>query len=529
MVSESTERERGGWWLLDRRGVLRGAAGALSAAVIGGRGTQAQSTQIEPSDRSNQPAVAPPGGRYFAATGHNLDDPFLGRWELAGGEAVLGAPISEDRYAEGVGVVQSFETVTLVFDPGLTPPWDVQSQHLPDSFVNALAPASARKQVTGCRGSGFCQFFPETGHTVSGRIGSFWSVSGDLPIFGMPVSEPFLERGTGLTIQVFERAVLEDHGPNDVRVRRVAVALAEDAGLTSDPAFVPAPPTAGTTWLVHSSDGLRLRGGPGVDHEIIQVLADNAEFIAAPDQTGDWVGGYADGYSGWVSKQFLTTPPPAPQLSLADWNLDVWQGIALGETNVRSQPTTKAAIASVLEYGDAVTVPDWVEGEEVFTGADIWAQVGDNAYIYGRNVGRNAPVAPTPIPDDAPAFGKWIDVNLTQQLMVAYEDRNPVHTCLMTSGVPGWATPTGTYQILVRVANETMTSGAIGAEHFYKLEDVLYTQYFTDLGHAIHYAWWRTPETIGRPGSHGCLNLLMDDSRFYWNWAEIGTVVFIHN
>ena len=28
--------------------------------------------------------------------------------------------------------------------------------------------------------------------------------------------------------------------------------------------------------------------------------------------------------------------------------------------------------------------------------------------------------------------------------------------------------------------NETMTSGAIGAEHFYKLEDVLFTQYFTD-------------------------------------------------
>jgi lipoprotein-anchoring transpeptidase ErfK/SrfK len=73
-----------------------------------------------------------------------------------------------------------------------------------------------------------------------------------------------------------------------------------------------------------------------------------------------------------------------------------------------------------------------------------------------------------------------------------------------------------------------MSSGAIGAEHFFKLEDVLYTQYFTDEGHAIHYAWWRTPETIGRPGSHGCLNVLLDDSAFMWDWAEVGTPVIVH-
>jgi len=120
-------------------------------------------------------------------------------------------------------------------------------------------------------------------------------------------------------------------------------------------------------------------------------------------------------------------------------------------------------------------------------------------------------------------------VHLTQQLMTAYTDRAAVRVSVMASGVPGWDTPTGTYQILVRVPNETMTSGAIGAEYFYRLDDVLFTQYFTDLGHAIHFAWWRTPETIGRPASHGCLNLLLDDSRFYWNWATIGTTLFIHS
>ena len=56
---------------------------------------------------------------------------------------------------------------------------------------------------------------------------------------------------------------------------------------------------------------------------------------------------------------------------------------------------------------------------------------------------------------------------------------------VVTTGMAGWETPPGYYTILNRVANETMTSGAIGAENFYRLDDVLFTQYFTDFGHAL--------------------------------------------
>ena len=230
----------------------------------------------------------------------------------------------------------------------------------------------------------------------------------------------------------------------------------------------------------------------------------------------------------YVASEFLTEAPPLPEISLADWDTSVWQGAALGETNLRAEPTTRSDIVRVLEYGDEITVTDWVKGEEVFVGADLWAKLKDGGYIYARNVGRNAPVAPTPVPADAPTVGRWIDVNLTQQLMVAYEGRNVARVIVTTTGMAGWETPPGFYQILWRVPNETMESGAIGAEHFFKLEDVLFTQYFTNQGHAIHYAWWRTPQTIGRPGSHGCLNTLLDDAQYLWDWATIGTPVYVH-
>jgi lipoprotein-anchoring transpeptidase ErfK/SrfK len=474
-------------------------------------------------------AVTRTEGEYFAETGHNLKGSFLERWKTAGGEDAVGVPLSEERYAEGAGgVLQTFEGLTLVFDPSEAEPWDIQGQHLPGAVQREQAPASARRQVSGCSSSvSVCRFFPESGHSVAGRILRYWENGGDLPIFGLPLSEAFREDGAN--VQLFERVVIEDRGEGEVTLRPLGRMLAEAEGLIgADPAFLPAPPTGGTARLVHASDGLRLRSGPSLDAEIQVVLPDSAEFIAASGSKGDWIPGYADGYAGWVSADFLRDPPPLPKLAEDDWNPDIWQGAALGESNVRTEPTTASEIARVLEYGEAVSVTAWVKGEEVFEGADMWAQIGPNEYIYSRNVGRNAPVEPPPLPADAPNSGRWIDVNLTQQLMVAYEGRDAVRTVPTTTGMAGWETPPGQYQILSRVGNETMTSGAIGAENHYKLEDVLFTQYFTDRGHAIHFAWWRTPETIGRPGSHGCLNLLLDDARFFWEWADIGTPVYVH-
>ena len=380
--------------------------------------------------------------------------------------------------------------------------------------------------VTGCKtgADAGCRFVAEAGHTLSGAIGDFWQTYGDAAIFGLPLSEPFADEA-GATVQVFEQAILEDRG-GGVILRATGLAQAEAAA--GDPAFQPAPPTGGTTFLVGADDGLRLRLGPSTDAAMVALLPENAEFIAAPTAGGEWVPGYADGFAGWVAAEYLRQAPPLPQLDPADWNRDVWQGASLGESNVRAEPSTTARVVRELVYGDPVTVTEWVAGEEVYKGADLWAKLGEGRYVYARNVGRTAPVAPLDPPPGAPTVGKWIDVGLVQQLITAYDGRTPIRTVEVTTGMAGWETPPGFYQILNRVANETMTSGAIGAEHHYKLEDVLFTQYFTDRGHALHFAWWRTEETIGRPGSHGCVNLLLDDARFFWDWAGIGTPVYVH-
>ena len=122
---------------------------------------------------------------------------------------------------------------------------------------------------------------------------------------------------------------------------------------------------------------------------------------------------------------------------------------------------------------------------------------------------------------------RWILVDLGAQRMHAMVGERAVYSAVISSGKRGWETPTGSYRILARVANETMTSAAIGAEDYYHLEGVLYTQYFTDGGHALHYSWWKEPGSFGRPTSHGCVSEQLADAAYFWDFARLGTRVTI--
>jgi lipoprotein-anchoring transpeptidase ErfK/SrfK len=79
------------------------------------------------------------------------------------------------------------------------------------------------------------------------------------------------------------------------------------------------------------------------------------------------------------------------------------------------------------------------------------------------------------------------------------------------------------------VADETMTSAAIGADDYYVLTHVLYTQYFTEGGHALHLNYWRDDYYFGNVrSSHGCVGMRLADAKFFWDFATFGTRVEIH-
>jgi hypothetical protein len=67
---------------------------------------------------------------------------------------------------------------------------------------------------------------------------------------------------------------------------------------------------------------------------------------------------------------------------------------------------------------------------------------------------------------------------------------------------------------------------AMQADIRYRYENVLYTQYFTWDGAAIHYNYWSG--NFGGAGSRGCRGMTLADSRFFWEWADIGVPLVVH-
>lgn len=128
--------------------------------------------------------------------------------------------------------------------------------------------------------------------------------------------------------------------------------------------------------------------------------------------------------------------------------------------------------------------------------------------------------------------GRWVEVDTGSGVAMAIEDGAVVYTALVTVGSGNWPTPKGSFTINRRVANETMNSATIGiplgTPGSYYLPGVLYTQYFYG-GVALHYNYWSPPEAFGSAaGSHGCVGMTLEDSWFFWNFANIGTPVIVY-
>ena len=124
----------------------------------------------------------------------------------------------------------------------------------------------------------------------------------------------------------------------------------------------------------------------------------------------------------------------------------------------------------------------------------------------------------------------WVLVDLSDQTSTAMIGDEPYYTALGSTGKDGWETPVGEFTIIYRVENETMTSASIGAEEYYVLEDVLYTQYFTNEGHALHFNYWRPDSVFGNERtSHGCVGLRLSDAEFFWDFLGYGSRVVIVN
>lgn len=123
------------------------------------------------------------------------------------------------------------------------------------------------------------------------------------------------------------------------------------------------------------------------------------------------------------------------------------------------------------------------------------------------------------LPGDLEPKERWIEVNLTNQTLSAYEGTKLVNKFTISSGRPNTPTVTGEFRIWVKVRIQAMSGPG------YYLPNVPWVMYFyKDYG--IHGTWWHN--NFGTPMSAGCVNMTIDDAEWMYEFASVGTTVMVH-
>jgi hypothetical protein len=217
-------------------------------------------------------------------------------------------------------------------------------------------------------------------------------------------------------------------------------------------------------------------------------------------------------YSSFTGLQFTATPS-RPFAWLVDLQI-------YGQIQARKAPSLNAPFGDRFYNQDEVV--QIYESREV--DGSLWYKVGPDHWFEARQLHL---VIPNTTPPEGVTNERWIEVNLEQQTLSVYQDRQLVYATLVATGVDGVWTRPGLFQIY-ESHESTPMSGAFEADRsdYYYLAEVPWTLYF-DEARALHGAYWRA--RLGFVQSHGCVNLTVTDSHWLFNWATVGDWVWVHD
>lgn len=122
----------------------------------------------------------------------------------------------------------------------------------------------------------------------------------------------------------------------------------------------------------------------------------------------------------------------------------------------------------------------------------------------------------------ATASEKWIEVDLSDQLLRAWNGNTLYLETDIASGLPWTPTPPGEYHIWAKLRYTRMEGGS-GA-YYYNLPNVPFTMFFSNdkvpswRGYGLHGTYWHN--SFGTPRSHGCVNLPTPMAEKIYYWAD---------
>lgn len=203
-----------------------------------------------------------------------------------------------------------------------------------------------------------------------------------------------------------------------------------------------------------------------------------------------------------------------------------WSGVALDEQGITYPFAYVKKDTKLLQLTgeDKLKAVKSVE-RRTFLDLSEETEIGGRAYMItadGLLVRKDHLLIPElqALPKGLDAWERWIDVSLSQQMLVAYEGARPVYATLVSTGRKGtkeepYETPKGRWRIYSKHISTTM-DGSSAADGNYSIQDVPWTMFFFG-SYALHGAFWH--KSFGSVRSHGCVNLGPSDARWLFHWT----------
>lgn len=346
-------------------------------------------------------------------------------------------------------------------------------------------------------------FIPETGHTLDRLFLDFWRSAGGAATFGYPITTE-ITQDNGHVVQYLQYARFEYWPEGDEYGNTVILGkLGEELQPITLQRSMIASTTPARSGDFHESAAM-MRAWLPVD---AVESTDDVLYVAETRHTIHT--GFLSYWYETGDEAFLGNP------LTEEYSLDgtVYQVFERGQ--LQYNPAEGVRMSPV---GEILATKYKLDTKPVSQG-DIPAY--DEALFI-------PPPEPTAVPRaefaNVPADEIWIDIDLSYEYMTVYQGPTVLAETYISSGKPGFETPPGTYYINTKLESQTM-EGVLGGE-YYHVPDVPWVMYFTNLGHAIHGAYWHN--NFGSPMSHGCINVPMDLASYIYSVSSIGTRVEIH-
>jgi hypothetical protein len=232
---------------------------------------------------------------------------------------------------------------------------------------------------------------------------------------------------------------------------------------------------------------------------------------------------------GWVHSGNIQ--PAEQQLNTPITKIEgesIWGDVTMPVSVLHTLPSTEAPVRRNLFYGMVFRITGLAQDDK----GQTWYRIADGntgniGFATAKHIRPLTAADFAPISPEVPLENKHIEVDLTKQIAIAFEDDKPVFTARVATGgryrtpegVHNFYTIPGEHRIFRKIAGQLMAGGTAGFDGYY-LPGIGWVSYFTSSGIAFHATYWHND--YGAPRSHGCVNMLPEDAQWVFRWTMPG-------